>query len=232
MTAITKALNEALTSLGLSQTDFAELAVRLLDYGVLAREDSNIETTLYDRFLVCEELVEDYFSVLGIRLDHDRTYGQVRLFPPGSAIPGQPEDEHSPWNGGLRNRPNAVEVSAMLALRAEYEQALRAGQLDDRGQVLLPVEGLALALQNLLGRSLPEQQTERRQLLRRLRQLRLINYSSEDALENADGEAWLTIQPGILRFVNDDVLQALLANLAPIEAGTASAEASAAQVAE
>ena len=215
MNPITRALDEALSPLGMSQSDFAELAVRLLDYGVLSRDDSNIETALYDRFLACEEVVEDYFAALGIRLDHDRTYSQVRLFPPGSAIPGQPDDEHSPWNGGLRTRPSAAEVAVMLALRAEYEQALRAGRLDDRGQVLLSVEGLALALQNLLGRSLPEQQTERRQLLRRLRQLRLINYSSDDALEAAEGDAWLTIQPGILRFVNDDVLQALLADLQP-----------------
>ena len=53
---------------GLSQKEYSELLVRLLDYGVICRDESQIEQTLYDQFVRIEELVGEYLSVLGIRI--------------------------------------------------------------------------------------------------------------------------------------------------------------------
>ena len=62
-------------------------------------------------------------------------------------------------------------------------------------------------MKNLLKRSLPDNQTERKNLFKRLRQLRLVHFNSDMDLDSA--ESWLRIQPAITSFVNDDVLDAL-----------------------
>ena len=56
---------------------------------------------------------------------------------------------------------------------------------------------------------MPEQLTERKNLFRRLRQLRLIQLANEDALEHA--EFWLKVRPMIMSYVSDDVLSTLVA---------------------
>lgn len=200
-------LAEHLKKTGLKTQEYAEIVLRLLDYGVICREESQVEATLYDRYLQCAELVEDYLSVLGMRLQHDRQFAYLRLYPPGASVPGMIDDEASPFNGGLRQRPSQAEVAVILVLRTEYEKALREGQVDEKGRVLISLEALAIALTNLLKRSLPEAKLERKQLFTRLRQLRLVQYNLEDELDS--DESWISIQPAITSFVSAEVLQSL-----------------------
>ncbi|ACR14081.1 conserved hypothetical protein [Teredinibacter turnerae T7901] len=200
-------ISEQLQTCGLRKEEFSELLIRLLDYGVICREESQIEATLYDRYLQCTDLVEAYLALVGIRILHDRQFNFVRLFPPGAEIPGMSDDDNSPFNSGFRVRPNQQEIAVILALRAEYEKALREGQVDERGQVLIPLESLAIAMNNLLKRHLPETQVDRKRLFTRLRQLRLIQFNQEDDFES--NEIWLSIQPSITSFVTEAVLNTL-----------------------
>lgn len=204
---IEEILKSKLAVLNITLADFSELLIRLLDYGVISRDESNIEAQLYDRYLSCAELVEDYLSVLHIRLLHDWQFCFVRAFPPGAQVPSLPDDDNNLFNGGMRYRPNQQEVSLILVLRVEYEKALREGLVNDAGCVLVSFEGIVFAMKNLLKRSLPEQASERKNLFKRLRQLRLIQYSGEDDLNTE--EYWLSIQPAITSFVTDEVLQSL-----------------------
>lgn len=200
------ALEARLGERGISSADFSELMIRLLDRGVLCRDESKREAELYDRFLQVRELVEDYLAVLRIRLLHEPRFNLLRIFPPGAEVPGLPDADDEPGSG-LRQRLNQQEVALILVLRAEYDKALREGQLDEQGQAMLSLEALNLSSRNLLGRSLPESLTERQALLRRLRQLRLIRSPGDAELDN--GEAWLTIRPGIISLVTDSVLNQL-----------------------
>ncbi|MBU2884981.1 DUF4194 domain-containing protein [Gilvimarinus agarilyticus] len=200
-------LNEVLAPLQLSRQEFSELMIRLLDYGVLCRDESQTEASLYDRYLQCSALVEEYLAVIGVRLQHDRQFAFVRVFPPGAEVPGVADDDNSPFNNGFRMRPSQQEVAVILVLRAEYQKNLREGQVDEKGRAMLSLEGLAIAMNNLLKRSLPEGLVERKQLFRRLKQLRLIQYQLEDDLDS--DESWISIQPGITSFVSDEVLQTL-----------------------
>jgi len=200
------AMEARLGELGVNSADFSELMIRLLDRGVLCRDESKREAELYDRFLQVRELVEDYLAVLRIRLLHEPRFNLLRIFPPGAEVPGMPDADDEPGSG-LRQRLNQQEVALILVLRAEYDKALREGQLDEQGQAMLSLEALNLSSRNLLGRSLPESLTERQTLLRRLRQLRLIRSPSDAELDN--GEAWLTIRPGIISLVTDSVLSQL-----------------------
>src|SRR5690606_32623785 len=69
--AMRDALEEQLQHCGVSADDFSDLMIRLLDRGVLCRDESKREAELYDRFLQVQPLVEDYLWVLRIRLLHE-----------------------------------------------------------------------------------------------------------------------------------------------------------------
>lgn len=208
----TQALAPALTAEGLDMQDFTELLIRLMDYGVICRDESQVEADLYDRYLRIEPLIEDYLSLLGVRIQHERRFCFVRLYPPGARVPGL-QDEGTdpagsgPFNNGLRATLNQQEVAMILVLRAEYDKALREGNVDEQGAVLVSLESLGIALRNLLRRSLPENKTERTLLFRRLRQLRLINYRQEEDVESDD--TWIRIRPTLMSFVSDEVLATL-----------------------
>lgn len=201
---VSKAIEQSLNELTISSDEFSELLIRLLDYGIISREESLIEGALYDRYVQCHELVEDYLSVLKIRIKHDKKFDFIRIYPPGSDIPGEPSDDHSAFNSGLRVKPSQQEVAVILALRVEYEKALREGLVNDKGCVLLSLEGLSIALNNVLKRSLPESLGERKALFKRLKQLRLIQFNNDMDIDGDD--VWMTIHPSITSFVSDDVL--------------------------
>lgn len=200
-------IDEQLKPTGLRREEYSEILIRLLDYGVICRDESQIEATLYDRYLQCAELVEDYLRVIGVRIQHDRQFCFIRIYPPGAEVPGMLDDEYSPFNGGFRARPTQQEVAVILILRAEYEKALREGMVDEKGCVMISLEALAIAMSNMLKRSLPEGQVERKNLFRRLRQIRLVQFNIEDDLESE--ESWIQIQPSITSFVSEAVLDSL-----------------------
>lgn len=201
-------IEQLLEKEGVQLKEFSELIIRLMDYGVICRDESQVEQQLYDRYLRIEEIVHDYISLMGIRIQHDRRFQFIRCFPPGAQVPGMEEDDQ-PFNSGMRVRLSQNEVALVLVLRSQYDKALREGLVDEQGCVMVSLESLSIALKNLLGRSLPEQLTERKNLFRRLRQLRLIQLANEDALEHA--EFWLKVRPMIMSYVSDDVLSTLVA---------------------
>ncbi len=204
---LTELIEESLTNLNISADEFSELIIRLLDYGVISRDESLIEAKLYDRYIQCDELVEDYLSVIKVRIQHDSKFCFVRIFPPGAIVPGMIDIEEGAFNNGFRVKPTQQEVAAILVLRVEYEKSLREGRVNEKGCVLLPLEGLAISFTNLLKRSLPDNLGERKAIFKRLRQLRLIEFNADVDLDSA--ESWISIQPSITSFVSDDVLSNL-----------------------
>jgi hypothetical protein len=200
-------IDELLEKEGLKQRDFSELVVRLLDYGVICRDESQVEQQLYDRYLRIESIVTDYLSLMAIRIQHDPRFEFVRLYPPGAQVPGMQDAQDLPFNNGFRVRLNQHEVALVLVLRTQYDKALREGNVDEQGCVMQSLEGISIAMKNILKRSLPENITDRNQLFRRLRQLRLVQIASEENLEH--GDSWIRIRPMIMSYVNDEVLSDL-----------------------
>lgn len=191
--------------------EFRELAIRLLNYGVLARDESQTERELYDRFVRIEEVMSEALDLYGLALHHDRRFEYVRVYPPGSSTPGMDKAEEQAFGGSLRARPSQAEVALMLVLRAQYDKAVREGKLDERGFATEPLEAISLAMKNWLNRSLPEKLLERRRVFQRLKQLRLIEYRSEEELDHS--EAWLRIHPMIVEFVGQSAIDALNSSL-------------------
>jgi hypothetical protein len=182
----------------------------VLDYGVICRDESQVEQQLYDRYLRLEEIVADYLELIGVRVQHDKRFQFIRLYPPGAQIPGVQDEQDAIQSPGLRMRLNQNEVALILVLRAQYDKALREGQVDEQGCVMVSLESLSIAIKNLLKRTLPENITERKQLFRRLKQLRLIQIANEDRLD--DGDMWLRIRPMIMSYVSEQVLADLIEN--------------------
>ncbi len=204
---LTNELENMLKPLNISRDEFSELLIRLLDYGMINRDESQVESNLYDRYLRCAEVVEDYLSVLRVTIQHNKKFCFIRVYPPGAIVPGMQSLDDQAFNQGFRSKPSQQEVGVIIVLRVEYEKALREGQIDEKGCVMLPMESLVIVLKNLLKRALPDSQSDRKNLFKRLKQLRLIQYSNESDLDSED--SWLSIQPVITSFVSDDVLSAL-----------------------
>jgi len=207
---ISDAIETQLAKLNITLSEFSELIIRILDYGVITRDESQVETLLYDRFLQCAEITEEYLAIMKVTLQHDRKFCSLRAFPPGAVVPGMQSNEDSPFNGGFRTKPSQAEVAVILALRVEYEKSLREGKVDEKGRVMISLEGISIAMKNLLKRSLPETQGERMAIFRHLRQMRLIKFSNEADLDSQD--SWISIQPAITSFVSDEALNHLYPN--------------------
>jgi hypothetical protein len=203
-------IEQKLEKQGLDRRELSELLIRLLDYGVICRDESQIEQQLYDRYLRLEEIVADYLELIGVRVQHDKRFQFIRLYPPGAQIPGVQDEPNAIQSPGLRMRLNQNEVALILVLRAQYDKALREGQVDEQGCVMASLESLSIAIKNLLKRTLPDNMTERKQLFRRLKQLRLIQIANEDRLD--DGDMWLRIRPMIMSYVSEQVLTDLIEN--------------------
>jgi hypothetical protein len=199
-------IEQRLDSTGITLEEFRGLLIRLVNYGVLERGESQTERELYDRFVRVEELVGEVLSLYGIVVHHDRRFEYARLYPPGSRTPGMEQAEDEAYNGSLRARLTQNEVAVILVLRAQYDKAVREAKIDENGFATEPLEAIALAMKNWLNRSLPEKATERRRIFQRLRQLRLIDYHSDEELETS--EAWLRIHPMIVDFVSTDAIEA------------------------
>lgn len=207
MESLNHYLQQRLEDSGISLDELRELLVRLLNYGVLCREENQTERELYDRLLRVEELVREQLELYGIALHLDRRFEYVRLLPPGSQLPGMKGASEQAFSGGLRARLSQHEVALLLVLRVQYDKALREGKLDERGFVTESFESLGIAMKNLLGRPLPDRITERKRLFQHLKQLRLIEFHQEEDIDNT--ESWLRIHPMIIDFVGSDAITAL-----------------------
>jgi hypothetical protein len=201
------ALQEELDDQNVSLDEFSELIIRLMDYGVLSRDESQKELQLYDRYLRIEGVVRDYLSIMHIRLKHESRFQTVRLFPPGAEVPGMESIDDAPFNSGLRARLSQLEIALILVLRTQYDKAVQEAQIDELGCATLALEALGIAFKNLMHKTLPSTLTERRILFRRLKQFRVIDYPSDDAIDS--GEAWIKVRPLILSYVSEEVLSSI-----------------------
>ncbi|VAW69625.1 hypothetical protein MNBD_GAMMA09-3376 [hydrothermal vent metagenome] len=204
---LTETIEQQLEKENMSLSEFQELLIRLLNYSILCRSESQIEQQLYDRYLRISSLVNEYLQMIDVRVFHEPRFEYIRLYPPSSQVPGMEEATQTAFSGSLRSRLSQQEVALILVLRLQYDKALREAQVDDQGYATESFEAISIAMKNIIGRTLPEKPGERRQLFNRCKKLRLIEYRNEDDVLKS--ESWLKIHPMIVSFVNDEALQAL-----------------------
>jgi hypothetical protein len=212
MDTLNNYLAQRLEPAAISVDELRELLVRLLNYGVVCREENQTERELFDRFLRVEDVARELLDLYGITVHLDRRFEYLRLLPPGSQLPGMEGATEQAFAGSLRARLTQNEVALLLVLRVQYDKALREGKLDEHGFVTESFESLGIAMKNLLGRPLPDKVTERKRLFQHLKQLRLIEFRQEEDIDSS--ESWLRIHPMIVDFVGGDAVAALQEGLA------------------
>lgn len=205
MSSIQDALTQTLQPTRVTSNRFQEIVLRLLDTSVICFAESQAEAALYNDAARVEALLTDYFGVMGCRLYHDREFRYLRLYAPGALIPGV-DGESGADNASLRLRFNQHEAAAALILRFLYDKALLEGRIDDDGRTSITLEELHTALKTTLDRSLPVGSLERRGVLRRMKQLKLIDFRADDDLDQPD--TFIVIRPLITSFVHADLIQA------------------------
>lgn len=212
--SITTALREQLAIANMPYERFRELLTRLMAYGVLVRDEDQTEQLLYDDARRVQSLLSDYFDVAGLYLHHDVNSQFFRLYGPGAVVDGVPEDDREPVSG-LKARVSADFVAVALALRFLYQERLNQGHIGTNGEALVMFEDIAATLQTQLKRQLPSGSGEKLALLKELRRHRLLRFSSNFEIANAD--AYLAIRPTILGVISNDALAAALESDGVIE---------------
>ncbi len=187
------------TASNVSRRRFAEICNRLLATGILWRDHSKPEQALYDDATLAEELLREWFDVLGFVLTHDVDANLMRLYPPGD----DQEDEDGVKK--LRARLSKDVVAAALGLRFLYTEGLTGKRELINQELAVSLEELSQTLVSLLGTTLPSSTAERIQLLRDLRKHRLVRFREADA-----GFGQMQMLLGVLRpilsFVSDEAL--------------------------
>lgn len=186
----------------ISRRRFAEICNRLLANGILWREHSRLEQALYDDATIIEELLREWFDMLGFALVHDVDANLMRLYPPGD---DQDDDDGVKR---LRARLSKDVVAAALALRFLYTEALTGKRELVNQELAISLEELSQTLVSLMGMTLPSSMAERAHLLRELRKHRLIRFKDAEGLGHMD--TLVSVLRPILSFVSDEALQDVL----------------------
>lgn len=185
-----------------SRKRFAEICNRLLASGIIWREHSRPEQALYDDASMVEELLREWFEVLGFALTHDVDANLFRLYPPGH----DEDDEEGVKR--LRARMSRDVVAAALGLRFLYTEALTGKRELVNQELAISLEELSQTLVSLVGITLPSSMAERGQLLRELRKLRLIRIKDTERLGQM--ETLVSVLRPVMSFVSDEALQDVL----------------------
>ncbi len=190
------------TSGSVSRQRFAEICNRLLASGILWRDHSRPEQALYDDATMVEELLREWFDVLGFALVHDVDANLLRLYPPG----GDQDDEEGVKR--LRARLPKDVVAAALGLRFLYTEGLTGKRELVNQELAISLEELSQTLVSLVGMTLPSSMADRAQLLRELRKHRLVRFKDAEGLGQM--ETLISVLRPILSFVSDEALQEVL----------------------
>ena len=194
-------LESALSERSLQLRDFREVAYRLLEKQVIYRSESSAESVVYDKYLRLEDLLKDYFAILGIHLVHNPELNFIVAYPPGSQIPGYPD---SADEAALQRRVRAEESGLMLLLRLLYEEKLREGAVNEYRCAYVSLENINTRYNTLFKRSLPKSENDRSKLFGTLKKLRIVEYEDVSTYEK-----WVGIRETILHFTLKGVVDAL-----------------------
>ncbi|MBT2304544.1 DUF4194 domain-containing protein [Variovorax paradoxus] len=185
-----------------SRRRFAEICNRLMASGIIWREYSRPEESLYDDASLIEELLREWFDATGFVLVHDVDASLFRLYPPGED--GDDDDGVK----RLRAKLSRDFVACALALRFLYTEALTGKRELVNQELALSMEELSQSLVSLLGVTLPGSVADRASLLRELRKHRIVRFKDVDGLGNM--ETIFSVLRPVMTYVSDEALDEVL----------------------
>ncbi|MDP3444614.1 MAG: DUF4194 domain-containing protein [Ignavibacteria bacterium] len=196
MSLISFELKKALSPLGIEYKEFGDLLLYLMHKSVVCRDDSEIERKFYDQYLMCEILVKDYFEVIGIGVLHNEVFSSVRIFAPDADFPKNNSVSDDKSNK-LRMNLSKDEVAALIVCYLLYQQYTDDARLEEFDAVISREEFYA-AHATYLSYEPKEQETSRKDVLRKLSKLKIVKFHS-DFFENLEHP--LVIRPYVMDII-------------------------------
>jgi hypothetical protein len=195
-------LERELENRNLLSADLRAVLLRLLDKQVIYRNESKVESELYDLFIRMEDIVEQYLSILGVTVFCNAELNFVIAYPPGSDIPGIRDGGTD--RRALQRRIRADEAGLMITLRLLYEEKIREGEIDEKGCVYVPLETVFTRYLSITKKEMPAAESERRSLFNTLKQLRLVDYTDLSGTDK-----WIGIREIIMHFTMSGIAEAV-----------------------
>jgi hypothetical protein len=195
-------LERELENRNLLPADLRAVLLRLLDKQVIYRNESKVESELYDLFVRMEDIVEQYLSILGVTVFCNVELNFVIAYPPGSDIPGIRDGGTE--RRALQRRIRADEAGLMITLRLLYEEKIREGEIDEKGCVYVPLEAVFTRYLSITKREMPAPESERRSVFNTLKQLRLVDYTDLSGTDK-----WIGIREIIMHFTMSGIAEAV-----------------------
>ena len=169
--------------------DFERTAYRLVTEQVLYASDHKARTAYH----LIEDHFDDYLAALaplGIRLERNAHYRYIVALP----------------THGEGTPVTLDETLLLLVLRQRYDEAMRQGQVEDQGEVVVELPQLQEAYPALAGRAMPEVGTLRA-LVRALKRWGVCR--SVDTEGDDPQPFHLRVRPAIVEIVGEQWLQRL-----------------------
>ncbi len=194
---------EELARRNIDLQQFQKVLHRLLEKQIIYRNESQVETELYDLFLRIQDLLEEYLQVLGISVVHHDQAHYVIIYPPGSEIPGFVDDG---LEAALQKKTSNNESILLLTLRLLFEEGLRAGDITDEGVVRVPLETVFTRYRAISKMDMPTNEGDRRQLFSSIKQLRVLEFTdltSQESLINIRDTILCFTLEGFTKAINE-----------------------------
>jgi len=214
--------NELVEECQISIERFGNIIIYLLHHGVICRptpgshseSDYKKELDLYDDFLLVEDIIRDYLSIIGIDIKVNKDFETIRIYPPDTDYPGNPNIIDNENASSLMKMKVSNDLSiSLIVLYLLYEQHT-SEQNDDFTIAVSQVQfmnSFRSKLNSDLAEILSKNIKRKEELFRELKKLRVINYHKE--FFNSDEEYPIVIRPTIYDLVPESIIKDILQDI-------------------
>lgn len=200
-------INNHIGDVDVSVDEFGDIAIYLLDTGVICRDDSKTERDLYDKFVRVKEELMQYLSILGIHLYHNEEFFSIRAYAPDSVHPNS-EKVFEDGSSLMRLSINKELAASLLISYLLYEQYRSEARLKDDFTAVVEQHEFVTAHATMLGIDIVQSGNKNisTDTYKMLKKLRAVNYHPDFF---SSDEYPLIIRPFIYDIVPEENLQTI-----------------------
>ena len=200
-------IKNSVSDVNVSVDEFGDIAIYLLDSGVICRDDTKVERNLYDKFIRIEEEMMQYLKIIGVHIYHNREFFSVRAYAPDATHPHS-DDVADGGSSLMRLSINKELAASLLICYLIYEQYRSEARLEDDFTAVVEQHEFITAHAAMLGIDVIQSGSKNipAEIYKSLKKLRAINYHSD--FFNSD-EYPLIIRPYIYDIVPEENLQTI-----------------------
>lgn len=205
---------------------FGDIIIYLLHYGVICRPTSGThsegdyqkELDLYDDFLVVENEIRDYLSIIGINIKINRDFETIRIYPPDADYPDNPNVVDYENASTLMRMSISKDLAAsLIVLYLLYEQH-KNEQNEDFTVAISQVQFMNSFRSKLnldLAEILSKNSKRKEDLFKELKRLRIIKYHRD--FFNSEDQYPIVIRPTIYDLVPENIIKDVLDDIENME---------------